>query len=46
MWLIFQAYEKQVKDLEKKNKKLEEEKDLMSLDVDARYIWVAAWQNQ
>ena len=26
-----------MKDLEKKNKKLEDEKDLMSLDVDARY---------
>ena len=35
---IFQAYEKQIKELNKTVKKLEEDKDLMSLDVGARYV--------
>lgn len=41
-YFVFQAYEKQIKDLNKMVKKLEEEKDLMSLDVGARYV---AWEH-
>ena len=37
LFQYFQAYQKQIKDLNRQVKKLEEEKDLIKLDVDARY---------
>ena len=41
--VLFQAYEKQIKDLNKTVKKLEEEKDLMSLDAGARSVAVKCY---
>lgn len=36
--MLTQAYEKQIKDLNKQVKKLEDEKELIKLDVGARYV--------